>query len=276
MRENHVKRTLAAGGVVLGTSVFEFSSTGIGRIAAGAGAEFIFFDMEHTGWSLETIRTLIATTRAVDAVPIVRPPANQYHLIAGLLDVGAMGVMVPMVETEEQARAIVESAKYPPLGRRGAAFGFAHDDYRSGDVAEKIRGANEEVLLIALVETALGIENVEAITAVEGIDVLWIGHFDLTNSLGIPAQFEHPNFTNAVDRVLKACRRQGKATGMMASDAGHARALLDMGFRCIAYSGDIFIYQQALAAGLAAIRDGLATGPPGVQSGYGTRRGEEP
>jgi 2-keto-3-deoxy-L-rhamnonate aldolase RhmA len=275
MRENQVKRTLAAGGVVLGTSVFEFNSTGIGRIAAGAGAEFLFFDMEHTGWSLETIRMLIATTRAVEAVPIARPPANQYHLIAGLLDVGAMGIMVPMVETEDQARQIVQSARYPPLGRRGAAFGFAHDDYRAGEVAEKIRTANEEVLLIALIETATGVDNVEAIAAVEGIDVLWIGHFDLTNSLGIPAQFGHPRFAEAVDRVLSASRRSGKAAGMMASDVDHARALLERGFRCIAFSGDIFIYQQALAAGLAAIRAAIPPGSPRVRSSSANPSEEE-
>ncbi len=257
MRENTVKRTLAAGGVALGTSVFEFSSTGIARIAANAGAEFIFFDQEHTGWSLDTIRMLIATTPP-STVPIVRPPAGQYHQVAGLLDVGAMGIMIPMVETEEQASQLVQAARYPPAGRRGAAFGFAHDDYRGGDIAEKIRTANDEVLLIALVETARGIENVDRIAAVEGIDVLWVGHFDLTNSLGIPAEFEHPDFTNAVNRLLAACRRHGKSAGMMAAGVDDACALLAKGFRCIAYSGDIFIYQQALAEGLAAIRKGVS------------------
>jgi 2-dehydro-3-deoxyglucarate aldolase/4-hydroxy-2-oxoheptanedioate aldolase len=271
MRENHVKRTLAGGGVALGTSVFEFSSTGIARIASAAGADFIFFDMEHTGWGLETIRMLMATCPP-QAVPIVRPPANQYHLIAGLLDVGAMGIMIPMVETPEQARQMVQSAKYPPFGRRGAAFGFAHDDYRGGDVAEKIRGSNQEVLLIALIETATGIENLEAIAAVDGIDVLWIGHFDLTNSLGIPAQFEHPRFVEAVDRLLAICLQSGKAAGMMASDVDHARALLTRGFRCIAYSGDIFIYQQALAQALAAIRAGL----PELHCTDATSQGEQP
>jgi 2-dehydro-3-deoxyglucarate aldolase/4-hydroxy-2-oxoheptanedioate aldolase len=254
MRTNSVKRTLAAGGVALGTSVFEFSSTGIARIAANAGAEFIFFDQEHTGWSIETIRMLLATSRATDAIPIVRPPANQYHLVAGLLDVGAMGIMVPMVETEEQARQLVQAAKYPPAGRRGAAFGFAHDDYLPGPVADKVRAANDEVLLITLIETARGIENVERIAAIEGIDVLWVGHFDLTNSLGIPGQFDHPTFTAAVDRLLAACRRFEKAAGMMAGSVEDARALLAKGFRCIAYSGDLFIYQQALTDGLAAIR----------------------
>src|SRR6476661_8130969 len=123
MRTNTVKATLREGGIALGTMVFEFNTVGIGRIAAAAGAESILYDMEHTGWSIETIRTLMATTRAADIVPMVRVPATQYHLLSRPLDVGAMGLMAPMVESEEQARLIVNSAKYPPAGRRGAAFG---------------------------------------------------------------------------------------------------------------------------------------------------------
>src|SRR5918997_5634152 len=127
MRENRVKRALQAGERSLGTMVFEFSTTGIGRLAAEAGAEFVIFDMEHTGWSIETIRMLMATTRAAETVPLVRVPAIQYHLLSRPLDVGAMGLMMPMVEREEQARLIVRSAKYPPEGARGAAFTLAHD-----------------------------------------------------------------------------------------------------------------------------------------------------
>src|SRR5215210_6256579 len=177
--------------------VFEFNSTGIARIVAEAGAEFVIFDMEHTGWSIETIRTLIATSRAADLVPMVRVPATQSHLLSRPLDVGAMGLMVPMVETAEQARVIVSSAKYFPDGTRGAAFTVAHDDYQGGDVAAKMATANQEQLLIAQIETARGVEQAEAIAATPGIDVLWIGHFDLTTSLGVPAQFTHPEYLRA-------------------------------------------------------------------------------
>jgi 2-dehydro-3-deoxyglucarate aldolase/4-hydroxy-2-oxoheptanedioate aldolase len=159
---------------------FEFNTPGLARLAAGAGAEFCIFDQEHTGWSIETIKLLVATSGTTDMVPMVRVPTTQYHLIARALDVGARGIMVPMVESVEQARSIVQSAKYPPVGRRGAAFGVAHDDYAGGDVAEKIRSANDEILLIAQIETVAGVECVEEMAAVDGIDVLWIGHFDLS------------------------------------------------------------------------------------------------
>jgi 2-dehydro-3-deoxyglucarate aldolase/4-hydroxy-2-oxoheptanedioate aldolase len=234
--------------------VFEFGSSGVARIIAHAGADFAIFDMEHSGWSTETVKSLFTACHGTNVIPMARVPATQYHLISRVLDSGAMGIMVPMVESEEQARVIALSAKYPPVGRRGAAFGVAHDDYTGGDVAEKIRSANAEGLLIAQIETADGVEQVEQIAAVEGIDVLWIGHFDLTNSLGIPAQFDHPRYQTAVARVLAACERHGKAAGFMVASVDEAADKLKRGFRCIAYWGDIWIYQQALTQSITRIR----------------------
>jgi 2-dehydro-3-deoxyglucarate aldolase/4-hydroxy-2-oxoheptanedioate aldolase len=254
MRENPVKRKLAAGGTSLGTMVFEFASPGIGRIAAGAGAEYIVYDMEHSGWSIETIRGLMATTRAADTVPMVRVPATEYNLIARPLDIGAMGLMVPMVESARQAQTIIDSAKYPPVGKRGAAFGFAHDDYSGGDIVAKMASANDGVFLMAQIETRAGVENADAIAAVDGIDCLWIGHFDLTNSLGIPGQFTQPTYLKAVETVLSACRDHGKTPGIMVGDVATGERVLEQGFRAIAYSGDIFLYQQALREGLDALR----------------------
>lgn len=256
MRTNHVKRTLAAGGGAIGTMVFEFSTPGIGRIAALAGAEFVVYDMEHTGWSIETIRMLMATARAAETVPLVRVPATQYHLLSRPLDAGAMGLMVPMVESAEQARLIVRSAKYPPDGARGAAFAIAHDDYAGGDIVAKMRSANEEQLLIAQIETVEGVEQAGKVAAVEGIDVLWIGHFDLTASLGIPGQFSHPDYLRAVEHVMDACHRHGKAPGIMAAGVEGARSSLDQGFRAIAYGGDLWIYGDALRQGIDAVREG--------------------
>ena len=163
MKTNTVKEKLARGEYAYGTMVFEFNTTGIGRIVGEAGAEFVIYDMEHTGWSIETIRMLIATTGASKALPMVRVPATQYHLISRPLDVGAMGIMVPMVEDEAQARTIVRSAKYPPEGGAGAAFGVAHDNYISAPVTEVMASSNKEGFIMAQIETISGIENCEAI-----------------------------------------------------------------------------------------------------------------
>jgi len=254
MKTNPVKKKLQAGGTAFGTMVFEFATTGIARLAAGAGAEFVIFDMEHTGWTLETIRMLMATSHGEDFLPMVRVPATEYHFLARALDVGARGLMVPMVESVEQARLIVQSTKYPPMGRRGAAFGVAHDDYQGGDAIAKMRSANDEILLIAQIETVRGLDNLDAIAAEPGIDVLWIGHHDLTNSMGIPGQFDHPRYLEAVERVVDAVKRNGKSAGFMAPTIEMGQALLRQGFRILAYGGDLWIYQQALRHGIAALR----------------------
>ena len=258
MKENRVKRALNQGSAAIGTMVFEFDSTGIARLAADAGAEFVIFDMEHTGWSEETIRKLIATTPLSKLIPMVRIPTTQYHFVARLLDIGAMGIMVPMVESPDQARRIVEYAKYPPLGRRGAAFGLSHDDYRGGDIVSTMKSANQEQLLIAQIETRQGLETVDEIAAVPGIDVLWIGHFDLSNSLGIPGQFDHPDFGRAVDRVLEACLSHEKIAGFMVAAVEDGKTMLSRGFRMIAYGGDLWIYQDALRQALVDLGASIA------------------
>ncbi len=253
MRQNRVKRTLASGGVSVGTMVFEFNTPGIGRLASEAGADFVVFDMEHTGWSVETIRNLVATSKSAPVAPVVRVPTSQYHFIAGCLDAGAMGIMVPMVESEQQAKSVVESAMYPPFGKRGAAFGIAHDDYTGGDIIEKMQGANTEVLIICQIETAEGVKNAEKIAAVEGVDVLWIGHYDLTNSLGIPGEFGHERYISSVQAVLSACARHGKAAGFMTANVEEGKSLIRQGFRALAYWGDSWIYREALRSGIGGI-----------------------
>ena len=254
MLSNPVKQTVKSCGLAIGTMMFEFNTTGIGRIAANAGAEFAVYDMEHTGWELETIRMLIATTPRPGLVPIVRIPTTQYHFVSRVLDMGAMGVMAPMVESADEARLLVQSAKYPPTGRRGAAFGIAHDDYGIGTIPEVVRSSNAESLLIVQIETAKGLQNLDEIATVPEIDVLWIGLYDLANSLGLPGQMDHPQIQTAIDRVLAVCRAQNKVPAVLVTSIDEGRAQLARGFRLVAFGGDVWIYQTALKAGLAALR----------------------
>jgi len=245
MEGNPVKRKLAGGGVALGSMAFEFFSPGIARVCANAGAEFVMYCMEHTGVSFETLKPQFALCNALGVVPLVRVPATEYHFIARALDCGAHGIMVPMVGTPEQAAQIVACTRYPPEGRRGAAFGFAHDDYRGGEVKEKIRALHERTLVICMIETRAGLENVDAIAALPGVDVLWLGHFDLTNFLGIPGDFANPIYQDAVQRIAAAAKAHGKAAGYMAADEALGREYLGHGYRMIATGTDQGLLQQA-------------------------------
>lgn len=257
MRHNPVKSQVASGGCASGAMIFEFFSPGLPQICKNSGAEFILFDMEHTGLSFETLKTQFALCRGLDIVPMVRVPRGEYHFIARALDVGAMGVMVPMVGSAEEAAHIVACTRYPPQGRRGAAFGFAHDDYEGGDVSAKIAALHARTMVIPQIETVEGLDNVERIAAVPGVDALWLGHFDLTNFMGIPGEFKHPDYLAAVERIVAACETHGKAAAFLATDDQWARDYVAKGFRLMAYGIDQLLLQRALGEGLAVMRNAM-------------------
>lgn len=246
MKPSAIKQDVLAGRTVAGAMVFEFFSPGIASILANAGCRFVLYDMEHTGLGFETLKWLFATCRGLPIEPMVRVPRGDYVWLARALDLGARGVMIPMVESPAQARSIVEACRYPPAGRRGAAFGFAQCDYLGGDVAEKIRVAHERTLVIAQIETERGLEHVEQIAAVDGIDVLWVGHFDLSNFLGIPGRFDDARFDTAMRRVADVARQHGKASGFMATDAAWVARARAMGYTMIAGGTDTGLLQGAM------------------------------
>jgi len=260
MRPNPVKEKLQRGETALGTMVFELASPGLPAILAGAGAEFALYDMEHSGFTMDEMKRQFAYCRGAGIVPIVRPPEKSYAAVSRLLDLGAMGLMIQMVESREEAERIVRWTRYPPRGVRGAMFGGAHDDYRGGDLDEKIRGAEARTLVLAMIETRKGVESMDAILAVPGIDGGHLGQFDLSLSLGMPGRFERPEITGAIDGLVACCRRHGKIAACMAPSLETAHAWHAQGFTMISYSYDIGLLGDRLREGLDAIRRGPAQG----------------
>lgn len=258
MRPNPVRKRLAEGGVAIGPMIFEFFTPGLMAILDQAGADFVILDMEHSGAGPDTIRTQLALARGLRIAPFVRPPGLASHLISPLLDAGALGIMGPLVETADQAQALVDACRYRSEGRRGLGFSVAHDDFGTGDVLEKIRLANERTLVIALIESRRGIENVRDIMRVPGIDVGWMGHFDFTDSIGRPGAFGSPEFQEAVDELLAACRETGKAAGILSTSPREAMAWRERGFRCLGYGHDAGLFRDALASGIGEIRGGTS------------------
>lgn len=253
MPPRNLKPRLRKGEVVLGTMAFEFPGPGLARIAANAGADFIILDMEHSGWGYETIKDQIALARGAGLVPIVNPPRGTHEHVGRCLDLGAGGLLVPVVESRAQAEALVEAARYPPRGTRGSAFGVAHDDYRGGDVARTMAAANRGVLLMAKIETVKGVANADAIMSVPGIDVGFVGHTDLSVSMGHPGKFSRPAFLRARDKVVAACRKHGKAAGCFAPSVEAGLDWIGAGFQVVNYSGDIWLLGGALKSGLDAL-----------------------
>jgi 2-keto-3-deoxy-L-rhamnonate aldolase RhmA len=257
--ENPVKHTLGSGGIAVGAMLFEFATLGMPRMLASAGADFVIFDQEHTGWSVETLKPLIEGSKANGVVPFVRVPAEDAFLIGAVLDAGAMGVMAPSVEDAAHAKRIIEAAKFPPQGNR--SYGFVHSADASMDQASLMSLTNREQVIIALVESAVGVRNCEEIAAVDGIDVLWVGPNDLAASLGIPGGFDRPQFQLAVERVVATAQAHDKAAGMAAVTNADAKELLASGFRCLCFR-DVSTYEESLRQLLDGTRT-AAAGPGG-------------
>ena len=251
MRANPVKAKLAAGQTILGLMCFEFSSSGVARLAEAAGADFVMFDMEHTGWGMDTLRQLLAAARGTGVTSLVRVPGAQRQFVSPVLDLGALGVMVPQMESADDARRLVEFARFHPGGTRGV--GVYYPDAMPDGLAAALELANREQLLIAQIETAAGVDAAHEIAAVDGIDLLWIGHFDLTTSLGTPGEFGNPRHTAAVGQVFAAAAAAGKPVGALATSVADAQALLGQGYRALVY-GDSMLFTGALREALAALR----------------------
>jgi len=238
----------------LGHFIVEFATPGIGHIMKSAGCEFALFDLEHSGFGFETVKSAIRYFEAAGVAPIVRVPSKEYHHIARACDMGAEGLMVPMVGTAAEAKSIADSMKYHPAGKRGVALQVAHDRYRSGAVTDKLKAANEFTTLFCQIETAEGVANADAIAAVDGVDCLWVGHFDLSVSLGIPGQFDHPKFKESIEKVVAATRKRKKALGRLVPTVDQGVAFFAQGFDFICYSGDVWVLHNALAEAIAALR----------------------
>jgi len=230
-----------------GAMIFEFFSPGIPIILKNAGCEFIIFDMEHGGLSLEQFKVLATISNSNNISPLIRIPEVSYNYVARALDLGAAGIMTPMVNSSEEAIKIVKSSKYPPEGIRGAGFGFAHDNYNNQNPLAYIQNANNELINIIQIETKLALENVESIAEINGVDCLWVGHFDLTNFLGIPGNFTSPIYLDAIKRVVEAGKANNKSLGIMVNNNEELEMYSRMGFNMIAVGTEMNILSRSIS-----------------------------
>lgn len=219
------------------------------RMAAQLGFDWVLIDLEHGAASEATLPGLLLAVEGTTCAPIVRVVSCNQDSIKRALDLGAVGVMVPYVSSVEEARSAVAYTHYPPAGCRGVASSTIATEL-SLRTADYHREANQKVLTIVQIETREGVENAEQIAAVDGIDVLFIGPLDLSFNLGIPNQYDHEDHRQALGRVVEACQKHGKASGILSS-TDRARGHLDQGFTFVAVGSDV----GALRNGLESLRD---------------------
>jgi len=257
MKDNRLRAAVAAGRIPLGHMIWEFGTRGIAKILESADLDFVLIDMEHSEFDTERVADLIAWFKATPIAPMVRVPQCVYHFLARVMDAGALGVMVGNVETPEQAKLIVDSVKYAPLGRRGVGLGAAHTDYMGPDPVSYFQRSNENTTVITQIESPVGLKNLEAIAATPGVDILWVGHFDLSTAMGIPGQFQHPEFLTALRSVVEMSRKYGKLAGIQPGSAEQAAQWTGMGYNVISWKADTALYSQALRTEVAALREQL-------------------
>ncbi len=212
--KNIAKERLVAGELSIGMGVKALRSVEVGRIMKTAGYDFLFIDLEHGPTSVETAYSICVAALDANIAPIVRVPHGELAMATRCLDGGALGIVIPHVDTADEARAMVDAFRYQPLGHRSIAGGYPQFGFAPTPAAQVTKEMNDATLVIAMIETPLAVENAEAIAAVKGIDVLLMGTNDLCLEMGIPGKLDDERVVAAVQTVVAACKRHGKWAGL--------------------------------------------------------------
>jgi 4-hydroxy-2-oxoheptanedioate aldolase len=244
---NKVKDKLERGESVLGT-FFEMGGGSAVECLGISGLDFLVIDTEHGPFDVESSMDFIRAAELKGITPFVRVKDFARSSILKMLDIGAKALIIPCVNTVDEVKKIVEYGKYYPVGERGFFYGRAASygyDESASDVNRYFQTCNRETMLIPQCETTGCLENIEEIVNIEGVDGIFIGPYDLSIAMGKPAQFKDPEFTDAVEQILKACRGAGKPAFIFSANSKTARKYLDDGFNGVALSTDVSVYINA-------------------------------
>jgi len=249
-----LRKRILAGEYVYGTMIRQARDPGAPSIYAAAGFDFVFIDMEHGNYSMETVADLICGAKSAGIAPMIRVPHLETHFISRVLDAGAEVIMFPITSRREQAETIVRYSKYTPIGQRGFGAQTGQTDYKPLKALEFMKEANDHTVIIAQIETREAIENIDAIISVEGIDVGLIGPNDLSISLGIPDQMGSDVLKKAIDKVVETAKKRGKATGIHIGNIEAIKTWRTKGMTVLAYSTDISFQYNASKSALEGLK----------------------
>jgi len=256
---NPVKQRMKAGEAALGMNIRLGRSADIARIAKATGHDFIFIDVQHSIFSLETIAHISHTALAIGIAPLVRVRSCNDPDTSLLLDNGALGIVFPDINTAAEARCAVAAAKFPPVGRRSVAGGYPQFDYRAVLLAESVPLLNDATLVVCMIETREGLANIEEIAAVDGVDVIHVGSNDLLAALGKPGKFDDPELVSALDRAIAAAHKHGKFAGCGGNrDVERQVQVIRKGVRFLTTQTDIGFLMAAASKWTTGVREALA------------------
>ena len=250
MRENTAKTKMKQGQPAYGYAI-GMGSPFAAEALSNCGIDWILLDTQHGSWGPDTTNLALMAMRNSSAIPMARVARNDYTLIGRLLDEGAMGIVVPMVENAEDAKRAVEACRLPPVGKRSWGWGGAIQ--YGGDYPDWI---DDQIFVAVQIESITAVENAEAIMAVDGVDGCWAGPADMALSMGIDPRNapDDEHHAKALEQVVQACKNTGKAAGLACPNPEEARQRADQGFQFLTAGGDMGLMISAAADGLKTLR----------------------
>lgn len=258
--ENHAKKQLEAGRLALGFGLRQSRTVDVAKIAKTCGYDWLFVDLEHSSMDLDLASQICVAALDAGVTPLVRVSGHEHFHAARILDNGAMGVVVPHIDTVEEARAAVDHVKFPPLGHRSMTGGLPQLGFVNLGVAEQPKVMNQQTMVVIMLETPTAIANADAIAAVDGVDVLLIGSNDLAAEMGIPGQFGHTKIEEAYEKTIAAAKNHGKYAGLGGIyDEELVKKFVKKGVRFVLGGADLGFMMAAASARSAFLR-GLEEG----------------
>lgn len=242
---HYLKKRLSKGETVIGPFM-KLNSPALVEIFGLAGFDFVIIDAEHGPYNMESAEDLIRAAELVGISPIVRVRNSEPSLISRALDLGAEGIIVPQVTTADEARAVAKASRFAPEGERGVCRFVRAARYTHEDKFSYFERANRETVVIVIIEGSKGVENLDDILTLPGIDTIFIGPYDLSQSLGLPGQIKNPRVLQEMKKIIDKARRENVAVGTFVEDIDSAREWMEMGVQFIAYRVDTGIIYQAV------------------------------
>jgi len=249
-----VKQRLKEGQVCFGTMLRILKSPQAVALCASEGWDYIILDTEHNDYDYETLGNFSLTAKYENIGLFVRVPDKLYHQMAQMLDIGAEGLILPQVKTATEARHIIESVKYAPMGKRGVSVSTTATLFREYSTDEYLKWANRELMTIVQIESEEGVNNAEKIISTPGIDAIMIGPADLSHDMGISGQLHHPRIEEAFREIINQCNKYGVAPGIHLSDMKDVNKWAKEGMRFITYSYDTKFIKDAYKEALLNLR----------------------
>jgi 4-hydroxy-2-oxoheptanedioate aldolase len=254
IQENSVKKTLKAGGVVLGTMLAHLRQPAVAVLMKNAGWDYVFLDAEHGSFTPPDLMDFCIAARGVHLPTIVRVPSSaEAQRMYQILDLGASGLLCPQTETKERVEFIIQATKYYPMGQRGMSLRNAHTSWGKYKGSELTPRLNQETMIVLQIESKTAVDNLEPMLDVPGVDAVFIGPNDMSQTLGIPGDIGHPEVAKRVDRVLEVCGKKNIPCGVHTYDLDSAKRWIGRGCRFMCLGGDMAWLMDACQAAYTAV-----------------------